>query len=123
VRRKPYRGVIWTPERKAAHGELTRASMAQNDVRRRISERTRQALAAPATAARHRATLARPETRAKISAATKAAMAGADVRERIRAGMARARRAKFETLRAAWAAADKGVRLEFLAEIERELKA
>jgi hypothetical protein len=38
---KPYRGLIWTPERKAAHGELTRASMAPADVRRRISARER----------------------------------------------------------------------------------
>ena len=39
------RQMIWTPERKAAHGELTRARMAPADVRRRISERTREALA------------------------------------------------------------------------------
>ncbi|MEA3152217.1 MAG: hypothetical protein QOD56_3156 [Gammaproteobacteria bacterium] len=118
---KPY--PYWTPQRKAAHGELTRASMAPADVRRRISEGTRRAFADPAMAARHRAAFARPETRLKISIATKAAMAAEDVRERIRVGMVRARYAQFETLRAAWAAADKRVRLECRAEIERELQA
>lgn len=104
-------------ETRKRHGDLTKAAMLRTDVRQRISEGTRKAFADPATVARHRAAMARPETRAKISSATKAAMAAEDVRARIRAGMAWARSAKLAQLRAAWAAADKRMRVEFLAEI------
>jgi hypothetical protein len=54
---------------------------------------------------------------------TRAMMVHEEVRERIRSGMVRARKAKLETMLAAWASADKRMRAEFLAEVfARELQ-
>jgi hypothetical protein len=60
-----------------------------------------------------------PERRAAHGDLTRAMIVGEEVRERIRSGMVRARKAKLETMLAAWAAADRRMRLEFLAEIFR----
>jgi hypothetical protein len=62
-----------------------------------------------------------PERKAAHGELTRAMMAAEGVRERIRVGMAR--KAKLETMLAAWAAADKRMRAEFLAEIFRREQA
>jgi hypothetical protein len=110
------------PDARTRQSELTKRRMASPGVLEKISERTKIALADPDVKARQRsgliAAFADPALRERVSVATKLGMARPEIRAKIVASMERARIAKLEALRAAWARADKRTRREFLAELE-----